>query len=82
MVASLFAFSGILRFVVRRREKKPSFNLMVAVALFVIVGGMYFTRWGQNFNLPCWVYYTVPMLATVVVVPLVLRLRGTEFVYL
>jgi hypothetical protein len=41
--------------------------------MIISVIGILFAKYGANFGLPWWVYYTLPMLATVFVPPLVLR---------
>ena len=42
-------------------------------ALIISVIGILFAKYGANFGLPWWIYYTVPMLATVFGPPLVFR---------
>ena len=51
---------------------------MLTTAFIVTVGGMLFAKVGQNSGLPWWIYYTVPMLVTVIVPPVVFRMSGRE----
>ncbi|MCJ0826363.1 hypothetical protein MQC88_10440, partial [Luteimonas sp. 50] len=78
VAVSLIVFVGLLRFVTRHRELRPSAGAVAAVAAVVVVGGMVFAKYGNNLGLPWWVYYTVPALATLMVPPVAFALRGKE----
>jgi hypothetical protein len=45
------------------------------LALIVVVFGMLFGKYGATYGLPWWLYYPVPMLATVILPPVVLKLK-------
>lgn len=54
----------------------------LAIAAVISVVGVFFGKYGANFGLPFWIYYTVPALATVVIPPLVFGWRlGRSAVY-
>lgn len=74
------AFVFILRFVLRSRSQRPSWIRVLATAFIVVPGGMLFAKMGQNSGLPWWIYYTVPMLVTVFVPPVVFRMNRRETV--
>ena len=48
---------------------------MGLLALVVVVFGMLFGKYSATFGLPWWVYYSVPMLITVLLPPVVLKLN-------
>jgi hypothetical protein len=47
-------------------------------AFIVVAGGMLFAKVGQNTGLPWWIYYTIPMVVTVVAPPVVFRMNPRE----
>jgi len=78
ILVSLFVFVFILRVVLRARSQSPPWMRLLTTASIVVVGGMLFARIGQNTGLPWWIYYTVPMLVTVIVPPVVFRMNRRE----
>jgi hypothetical protein len=78
ILVSLIAFVWILRFVSRRRPAPLPPTQIAAVSALVVIGGMVFAKYGNNFGLPWWIYYTVPALLTLLLPPLVFRLSGAE----
>ena len=78
VAVSLAVFVGLLRFVTRKRPARPGAVAVAAVAAVVVVGGMAFAKFGNNLGLPWWIYYTVPALATLLLPPVVFRLRHRE----
>ena len=52
----------------------PKLFSVLVVAFAISAMGILFAKYGANFGLPWWIYYTVPMLATVFVPPLLFRL--------
>ncbi len=78
ILVALSVFVLILHGVLRTRIPRPSWRRIITTALIVTVGGMLFAKVGQNSGLPWWIYYTVPMLVTVIVPPVVFRMNGRE----
>lgn len=78
---SLVAFIAILRFATRHRSARPRQITVAVVAAIVVIGGMTFAKYGHNIGLPWWIYYTVPALATLLLPPIVFRLRGSELAW-
>ena len=76
-VSCLF-FIVILHYVMRRRAHGPQLGKLVAVASVVVLGGMFFARLGAQSGLPWWIYYTVPMLLTVSLPPIVFSMTTRE----
>jgi len=72
MVVSFFVFLAILRYVLRRREIRPPLSVLLVPSAMVIIPGMTFGKYGQNWGLPWWIYYTVPALITLLFPPLYL----------
>jgi len=70
----------ILRLVLRGRAESPRWRPVVVTALAVVGGGMLFAKLGQNRGLPWWIYYTLPMLATMIAPPAVFRMSWRETV--
>lgn len=64
VVVSVMAFILILWFATRLRARRPGIATSAALAMVVVVGGMYFAVWGQQAGWPWWLYYTVPALTT------------------
>jgi len=50
----------------------------MATAAVVVLGGMLFARFGAQIGIPWWVYYTVPMLLTVLLPPIVFAMTMRE----
>jgi hypothetical protein len=56
-----------------RGGRAPGWPAALGIALLISVVGILFGKYGENFGLPWWIYYTVPMLATVLIPPLAFR---------
>ena len=80
ILVALATFVLILRFVLRARAPRPRWRRVLVTAVAVGAGGMLFAKIGQNSGLPWWIYYTVPMLATMIVPPAVFRMSWRETV--
>jgi len=78
VVVALVVFVVILRGVLRTRVVRPPWRSVFIAAAVVVAGGMLFAKVGQNSGLPWWIYYTVPMLVTVIVPPWVFRMNRRE----
>lgn len=75
---SFLVFVSILRYVTRRRSEALRASRVMAVASAVVFGGMLFARYGAQSGLPWWVYYTLPMLLTVLLPPIVFSMTVRE----
>ena len=75
---SCLVFVGILKYVLRLRTDTLRIQKVVAIAAVVVLGGMLFARFGAQSGLPSWIYYTVPMLLTVFLPPIVFSMTMRE----
>lgn len=68
VLALVIVFAGALR-----GGRAPGWPAALAIAGVVSIVGILFAKYGENFGLPWWIYYTVPMLATVLIPPFAFR---------
>jgi len=78
VVASCLVFCGILLYVTRARSNRLNMVMVAVVTLAVVPGGMLLARYGAQSVLPWWIYYTVPMLLTVFMPPVVFSMTRHE----
>ena len=79
MLVSLVAFLGILRLALRKRPVQPGAFQTAWVSILVVVGGMLFARFAAASRLPPTVYYGIPAALTLLLPPVVFRMRLREF---
>jgi hypothetical protein len=75
VLASLLVFGLMVRLLLPRQEFRAKRIQIGLLALIVVVFGMLFGKYGATAGLPWWLYYPIPMLITVLLPPLVLRLN-------
>jgi hypothetical protein len=76
IVASLALFIALLRLVLGRAVFHRRIRTVVLVSLVVVVVGMLFGKYSATaFNLPWWIYYPAPALMTILLPPIVFRMR-------
>lgn len=78
IVTSFAAFLLLLKLILRKRPVQPSPVSVVWVSAVVVVGGMLFAKVTASSGLPTWVYYGLPAATTVVLPPVVFRMRRGE----
>jgi hypothetical protein len=76
IVASVVIFYLIIRVVLSKEVFQHKQKHIFLLALFVVVLGMVFGKYGATFGLPWWVYYPIPMLITVLLPPIILKLSA------
>jgi hypothetical protein len=81
VVVSCLVFVGILYYVMRKRARSLGPGKVIIVAAVVVLGGMLFARFGAQSGLPWWIYYTVPMLLTVFLPPVIFSMTKREFLW-
>jgi hypothetical protein len=85
MLASTLVLAAVIWICARGKSGTPPRALAIlAMAALISVLGIVFAKYGSNFGLPWWIYYTVPMLATVFIPPFVFRLgpaRSVAYVF-
>ena len=83
ILASLLVFWLMVRLLLPGEQFRAKQIQIGVLALIVVVFGMLFGKYGATAGLPWWVYYPIPMLVTVLLPPLVLKLNArTTVVYL
>lgn len=75
IVASLLIFFVIIRFVLSKTDFNEKRKQIFLLAIIVVVFGMLFGKYGATYQLPWWLYYPIPMLITVLLPPLILKLN-------
>jgi hypothetical protein len=75
--ASLLVFFLIIRLLLPKQEFAAKLKQISLLAFIVVVLGMIFGKYGATYGLPWWVYYPIPMLMTVLLPPIILKLKRT-----
>ncbi|MDB5207895.1 MAG: hypothetical protein JWR72_2970 [Flavisolibacter sp.] len=75
IVASLLIFFVIIRLVLSKEDFYLKRKQIILLAIVVVVFGMLFGKYGAIYGLPWWLYYPIPMLATVMLPPVLLKLK-------
>jgi hypothetical protein len=78
--ASLLVFFLIIRIVLPRGGFAAKLKEIFLLAFVVVVLGMFFGKYGATYGLPWWIYYPIPMLVTVLLPPIILKLNKTKTV--
>ena len=78
IAASFVLFFLVIRLVVEKEAFVMQFKKIVVLSLVVVIGGMLFGKYGATMGLPWWIYYPVPMLANVLLPPLVLKMNVAD----
>ena len=79
MGASMAAFLGIVKLVLRKRPVQPGTVHCAWVSMVVVVGGMLFAKISANAGLSPAIYCGIPAIVTIFLPPVVLRMRRGEF---
>ncbi len=86
MLVSSLMLAAVIWICARGKDRAPPRPLTIlATAALISVLGIVFAKYGSNFGLPWWIYYTVPMLCTVFIPPFAFRLgpaRSAAYVLL
>ena len=83
ILVSLGVFILVIRIVMSADAFSRQFRRICWLATVVVVGGMLFGKFGATAGLPWWIYYPIPMLANVLLPPLLLKLNSRQtLVYL
>ena len=74
ILVSLFLFCFVLRIVIGKRKFNDNTKSVIALAFLVVVIGMLFGKYGAQMGMKWWIYYPVPMMLTVLLPPIVLKM--------
>ena len=80
IIASIAIFLLVIRIVITKNEFRLKHKQILLLSLIVVVFGMLFGKYGATYGLPWWLYYPIPMLATVLLPPLVLKLKTQKVI--
>jgi hypothetical protein len=81
MIAASFVLFYIVIWLVIGKAaftKQPGKIFLLSVVIVIV--GMLFGKYGANWGLPWWIYYPVPMLANVLLPPVVLKMKTREVI--
>jgi hypothetical protein len=79
IVFAYFIFYALMFIAIGKRNEWPLLKRKVLwMGLIVVVLGMLFGKYGLKLGLPWWVYYTVPMLVTVILPPVYFKMNKRE----
>jgi len=78
MLASAVAFLAVLKLALLTRPVQPGPFQLTCLAAVVVVLGMSFAKLAANAGLAWSVYYGVPAAVTLLLPPLIFRMRGRE----
>lgn len=74
MAASSIVLTLVIQFAASTRGgAAPAWSSVFGVAALISVLGILFGKYGQNFNLPWQIYYTVPAFVTIFLPPIAFR---------
>jgi len=77
-IISIFSVILILKLTLNKRNPNPinikTIRIIILLEIFCMIIGKY----GANWGLAWWIYYTVPMFCTILLPPLYFKMRKTE----
>ncbi|MEM7087438.1 MAG: hypothetical protein AAF489_14725 [Bacteroidota bacterium] len=74
ILASLLLFFIVIRIVLGKIEFREKKKTILLLSVLVVVIGMLLGKYGAQIGLAWWIYYPVPMLMTVLLPPIVLKM--------
>ena len=75
---SFLLFFIVIRIVIEKNEFAKRKTSIVVLAAAIVIAGMLFGKFGENWGLPWWIYYPVPMLMNVLLPPVVLKMNTSR----
>ena len=83
ILASLILFVMVIRIAIGKMKFMTSIKVVIALAFFVVVLGMLFGKYGAQMGFKWWIYYPIPMLMTVLLPPIILKMNSkSTIIYL
>ena len=80
IIASIAVFFMVIRIVLPKDDFRLKRTQIFLLSLIVVVFGMLFGKYGATYGLPWWLYYPIPMLITVLLPPIVLKLKKQKVI--
>lgn len=81
ILVSFVLFLVIILMVVGKSQFARQKSVIYVLSLLVVVIGMLFGKYGAQWGLPWWVYYPIPMLMTVLLPPIVLKMNTKQTIF-
>lgn len=78
ILGSLMLFYFIILIVVGKENFSNQIKSIFLLSLLVVVIGMLFGKYGAQMGLKWWIYYPVPMLMTVLLPPIILKMKSRK----
>lgn len=78
ILASFVLFFLVIRLVIGKEAFAMQCRKIIVLSVVVVIGGMLFGKYGATWGQPWWIYYPVPMLANVLLPPLVLKMNRNK----
>jgi len=78
ILVSVLLFFLILRMVLPKADFIDKRKTIFVLSLIIVVAGMLFGKYGAAYKLPWWIYYPIPMLLTVILPPVILKLNSRK----
>jgi len=78
ILASLVVFLIVIRIVLPKQQFTQNYISIIFLSILVVIIGMLFGRYGAIWGLKWWIYYPIPMLMTVLLPPIVLKLNTNK----
>ena len=75
VLPSFLLFFIVIRIVIGKEEFTKMKSSIVVLSAVIVIAGMLFGKFGQNWGFTWWIYYPVPMLMNVLLPPLVLKMN-------
>jgi hypothetical protein len=72
---SILIFLLVVRIILPKKDFTAKRRKIFILTLIVVVLGMLFGKYGAAYGLPWWLYYPIPMLLTVILPPVILKLN-------
>jgi hypothetical protein len=80
---SILVFIVVIRIVLKKQEFIKKQYRVYILSIIVVVLGMLFGKYGANLGLQWWIYYPIPMLITVLLPPVALKMNlRRSFLYI
>ena len=75
ILASFILFFIVIRIVIGKQDFIENKKLIFFLSVVVVIIGMLFGKFGANWGLKWWIYYSIPMLMNVLLPPLALNMN-------
>lgn len=80
IAASFVLFYIVIWLVIGKAAFTKQLGKILLLSVVIVIMGMLFGKYGANWGLPWWIYYPVPMLANVLLPPVVLKMKTRQII--